>query len=277
MWSSRVIDPPVCPECGEPAGEDRTCRQCGEDLRRHEKLPLRTEWLRSYDDRTSAVEEHADIADTPGNPVGAAVALLGAILGLVGSFTSVHQYGIVPIQKNSYIAEGYWWILLASVILGIGAAYLLIGQARTGSWKLVIPSLAVIGGGVIGLSHHFQQLEITATGQTFQGTPGIGVYLTLVGGIMGVVGAAIYNSAWHPWPAPSWERRPTKQCPDCAETILLDANVCKHCGYRFGARESPEYLSRCKACGAENMVRSPRDLCHACRKPVGSPMRIDAG
>ena len=24
-----------------------------------------------------------------------------------------------------------------------------------------------------------------------------------------------------------------KQCPDCAETILAEANVCKHCHYRF--------------------------------------------
>src|SRR4051812_19221764 len=25
----------------------------------------------------------------------------------------------------------------------------------------------------------------------------------------------------------------TKPCPDCAETVLADARVCKHCGYRF--------------------------------------------
>ncbi|MEY8013784.1 zinc ribbon domain-containing protein [Mycobacterium servetii] len=25
----------------------------------------------------------------------------------------------------------------------------------------------------------------------------------------------------------------TKKCPDCAETVLADARVCKHCGYRF--------------------------------------------
>jgi hypothetical protein len=24
-----------------------------------------------------------------------------------------------------------------------------------------------------------------------------------------------------------------KRCPDCAETILADARVCKHCGFRF--------------------------------------------
>ena len=26
-----------------------------------------------------------------------------------------------------------------------------------------------------------------------------------------------------------------KQCPDCAETVLRGARVCKHCGYRFDA------------------------------------------
>lgn len=34
-------------------------------------------------------------------------------------------------------------------------------------------------------------------------------------------------------PEPPKDRRKQKQCPDCAETILADARVCKHCGYRF--------------------------------------------
>ena len=27
--------------------------------------------------------------------------------------------------------------------------------------------------------------------------------------------------------------RKIKRCPDCAETVLYAANVCKHCGHRF--------------------------------------------
>jgi hypothetical protein len=30
----------------------------------------------------------------------------------------------------------------------------------------------------------------------------------------------------------------TKKCPDCAETVLADARVCKHCGYRFAPATS---------------------------------------
>lgn len=27
--------------------------------------------------------------------------------------------------------------------------------------------------------------------------------------------------------------QPVKRCPDCAESVLAEARVCKHCGYRF--------------------------------------------
>jgi len=30
-----------------------------------------------------------------------------------------------------------------------------------------------------------------------------------------------------------------KRCPDCAEIILVDARVCKHCGYRFTPAPTP--------------------------------------
>jgi hypothetical protein len=32
----------------------------------------------------------------------------------------------------------------------------------------------------------------------------------------------------------------TNKCPDCAEAVLADANVCKHCGYRFALAASSE-------------------------------------
>jgi ribosomal protein S27E len=39
---------------------------------------------------------------------------------------------------------------------------------------------------------------------------------------------------------PQRGQAPTKKCPDCAETILADAKVCKHCGYRFTPASAPK-------------------------------------
>lgn len=36
---------------------------------------------------------------------------------------------------------------------------------------------------------------------------------------------------------------PGKQCPDCAETVLVAAQVCKHCGHRFETVSSPAELA----------------------------------
>lgn len=35
--------------------------------------------------------------------------------------------------------------------------------------------------------------------------------------------------------APTSDTPNQKVCPDCAEKVLFDARVCKHCGYRFAS------------------------------------------
>jgi ribosomal protein S27E len=51
----------------------------------------------------------------------------------------------------------------------------------------------------------------------------------------------------------------TKKCPDCAETVLSDARVCKHCGYRFGpsAPNAPQELAP--------PGKSTKVKCHQCQ------------
>lgn len=38
--------------------------------------------------------------------------------------------------------------------------------------------------------------------------------------------------------AASVDARQTKNCPDCGESVLAVANVCKHCGFRFGSQKT---------------------------------------
>ena len=38
--------------------------------------------------------------------------------------------------------------------------------------------------------------------------------------------------------ASSVSRATYKKCPDCAEFVLVEARVCKHCGYRFDSENA---------------------------------------
>ena len=75
-------------------------------------------------------------------------------------------------------------------------------------------------------------------------SPGIGVYATGIGGLLLVIGGWQLFSIrlpQHSSPRQSDERRETKPCPDCAESVLAEANVCKHCGYRFSPTVQTEH------------------------------------
>ncbi len=60
------------------------------------------------------------------------------------------------------------------------------------------------------------------------------LFMGIILGIFAVVIIAVLPKIEPPSP-------PQKQCPDCGETVLSVANVCKHCGHRFDTE--PQQLS----------------------------------
>lgn len=62
---------------------------------------------------------------------------------------------------------------------------------------------------------------------TYSGSPGIGLYVAIVGAVIAGSGLILSRNL----ALLAFARK--KQCPDCAETVHLDAKVCKHCGFRF--------------------------------------------
>jgi hypothetical protein len=158
------------------------------------------------------------------NPVGVGVVLLGALLALIGSFLPIHQYGAVAVEKNSYVAEGHWWVLVVALIMGAAAATALARGGGPGLvWRLGTPSAVALGAGIWGTTNHFQTLQtfgsLAALGNTLTATPGPGVYLVLAGGGIGLIGTGMTIGKWGPVGVPLYARS-TKQCPECAERVL---------------------------------------------------------
>jgi hypothetical protein len=190
------------------------------------------------------------------SPAGSAVALAGAVALVVAVFLPFwdNTTSFAQIAQNTLIQHGGW----PFVALGIGAALTAMGSATTG--KPARLTYLLLGGIAVGLVIH------TATDKSLRmlypivnGTPdptqpgtlagiGVAVYVAAIGaGLIvlaslfaptlatGATGAA--TIAAPPDAPPTAE--PTKRCPDCAEIVLEDARVCKHCGYRFGPAISP--------------------------------------
>lgn len=196
------------------------------------------------------LEDEPPEAPKSPNPIGAALILLGALLVLIGAFVPVHSYGAVPIQKNSFVAGGEWWVVAIAVLMGVSGSYLLIGASAKGIWAVMIPSFGAIAIGIYAQTARFQRLEtilnvgpgsggslLSVSRSYVTGTPAVGTYLVLVGGALGVLGTGLFVGFWRPLGLPAYTRR-VKHCPDCAEAVLADARVCKHCGHRFA--ETPD-------------------------------------
>ncbi|ACM35620.1 MULTISPECIES: zinc ribbon domain-containing protein [Rhizobium/Agrobacterium group] len=78
---------------------------------------------------------------------------------------------------------------------------------------------------------------VTAIIATSKGRSGVGwFFVGMLISIFGIILVACLPSVKETETSSATETtriQPTKSCPDCGETILHVANVCKHCGFRF--------------------------------------------
>jgi hypothetical protein len=172
------------------------------------------------------------------NRAGAGLALAGAALAVIAVFLPrVESTTFAKVQENSLIQSGDGWLFIIAAVLVTAAIYRAYQQRR----KTMAP--IIIGVFVIGLAIYNgtgDRMELAGSsllGETISetATPGVGIYAAGAGGLLMTLGGAWLGGFSVGAGGKMPPARRTMTCPDCAETILFDANVCKHCGYRFGA------------------------------------------
>lgn len=136
------------------------------------------------------------------------------------------------VEHNTLIQRGGW--MLIALALGIAASGYRVSQGR---WKARwVPIVLCVIAGLIVLSANDKDLRtiypVGPDGNPITTQPGtvanlgIAIYVAGAGVAAAFIGSVMLLRS---------RQTKTKKCPDCAETVLADANVCKHCGYRFAS------------------------------------------
>lgn len=175
------------------------------------------------------------------SPVGAGIAALGGVLLAVATFMPLDEPGGVyrGVQSNSLIQHGEWWLLLVGAIIAIAAIRGLASNERSQAWGVIV--FALIAGAVVfylGQDKGLRTLyPVGLSGEPEEvgsGTVvplGSAIYIAGAGTVLALIGGVLMRQTAEPIETPIEEA--TRRCPDCAETILAAARVCKHCGARL--------------------------------------------
>lgn len=175
------------------------------------------------------------------SPVAAGTAAVGGVLLALASFLPLDQPSgaFARVQSNTLIQHGYWWVLIGAaaivlaalrafstgkrreatsvLVLGVIAAVLVIYAAQDTSLRTLYP----IGGS--------GEPETSAMGTVVP--LGIAIYVAGAGVLLALFGGWTMRQTAAVIPTVAPEA--TTRCPECAETILAAARVCKHCGHRL--------------------------------------------
>ncbi|KUI16935.1 hypothetical protein AU193_22385 [Mycobacterium sp. GA-1285] len=183
-------------------------------------------------------------------PVGFGLLIVGAVAMVIATFLPFIEptSTFSTVQENTIIQGGGWWfIVLAAFIAGTG--YQVCFHKPT-NWGYPIINSVIATGYLIYWANNKESRTLYPVKDGVADTTqpgelasfGIAIYVASVGVAAAVFGSGVLAySAYHAIHTStadgfvdraSAESR-TKKCPDCAEAILADAKVCKHCGYRF--------------------------------------------
>lgn len=180
------------------------------------------------------------------NPLGLGLVIVGAAALAISTFLPLVQpaSALRMVEDNTLIQHAGW--MLIALALGIAASGYRASRGRPNQrWTpLILCAVAAVLVLVDANDKDMRTLyPVHPDGSVDTSQPGmvanlgIAIYVAGAGVAAALIGSLILiQSAKQRAPDPlvtASAKSATKKCPDCAETILADAKVCKHCGYRF--------------------------------------------
>jgi hypothetical protein len=178
------------------------------------------------------------------SPVALGLVLLGAVVMLVSLFLPLGDSSdFVRVANNKMLQHSESWGIAVLAVIAAGMTYRAYKLKRR-SWAAIICGLWALGMAIhMGQSDSLLQVcSTTVIWDCEKAGAGLGIYAAGLGGALTAFGGFILRAAKPIGEAegasPSLaDMPPTKTCPECAETILAAAKVCKHCSYRFEESE----------------------------------------
>jgi hypothetical protein len=191
-----------------------------------------------------AIPPNSDVIHSEGatqtaasSPLSVGIPLAGSVVLLVAVFLPrVETSAFSTIEQNTLLQSGPGIFLLLNALL---AAVFTYQFTRKEGRRFSVLICGVICLAIAVWSCTGDRLELAPVGPgennpalRVEAGPSLGIYATFVGGsLIAVGGFMLAGFRYEGVSAPPLRR--SKRCPDCAEDVLEEARVCKHCGHRF--------------------------------------------